>query len=66
MPSLGLLLSGELISLIFLLILLDLNLLLVVLAHDRHGIPVSRETLLLRPHLVLLSMLLSAIKIAII
>lgn len=63
MASLGLLLCRELISLIFLLILLDLNLLLVVLAHDRHGVSVSREALLLRHYLILRCMLLS-IKVA--
>jgi len=63
MASLRLLLGRELISLIFLLILLDLNLLLVVLAHDRHGVSVSREALLLRHYLILRCMLLS-VKVA--
>lgn len=59
MASLRLLL--ELISLIFLLILLDLNLLLVVLAHDRHSVSISWEALLLRPYLALVRRCFSAV-----
>jgi hypothetical protein len=66
MTSLRLLLWHELISLIFLLILLDLNLLLVVLAHDRHGISVTRETLLLWPNLILCCVLLAVVVAAVV